>query len=297
MGSKKPQPPASKKPKETPAAAPPVPAPAPQPTTPPASPPRAAHEPRFVREASPAERKAALEAVLEKQAVPVVRAPPPPTTAPGRPMPPPFVMDSSPALRKAAVEQLAEESGVKSVLARAPWKRTPGTTVETAPPAPPVSPTPGAPQKEAPRATMTKAPIEATTGRSPQKTVILDSNALMMQFQFHIDIEREVKRILGGNYEVVVPSIVVEELDRLVKTATGKDQGVARMAAELARTFKVVESPGDGDVGILRLAEKLNAIVVTNDRALRARCRAKELPTIHMRSSAYLTIEGHVQGL
>jgi rRNA-processing protein FCF1 len=257
-------------------------------------PPSKAPEPKeasFVK-LSAAERKAAMEALLDKEGVAAPRPPPPVVPAPPPiPAPPPYVKESPAALRKAAVEQLAEESGVKSVLAKAPWKRGEAQPL----PAPP--PTPANPaERTGPKVAMTKAPLSPTTGKSPPNVIILDTNALMMQFQFHVDIEKEVKRILSGNYEIVIPTIVVHELERLAKQGTAKEQTEARMAVELAKTFKVVDAPGEGDTGILRLAEKMNAIVVTNDRRLRASCRAKNIPTIYMRNQAFLTIEGHIPG-
>lgn len=247
-------------------------------------------EPSFIREATAAERKAALEKVLEQQgldeAVQVTKNAP---EEPSAKEAPPFVRETSPADRKAVVEQLVEESGVASVLRKAPWKRA-------TEPAAPAAAQPGEPAAR-PRVTMTSTPIEQTTGRSAPRVVILDSNALMMQFQFHVDIEREVQRILNFAHEIVVPTIVVGELERIAKEGNMKEQGEARMAIELAKTFKVTESPGDGDTGILRLAEKLNAVVVTNDKVLRARLRAKDIPNIYMRSRAFLTIEGHIPGM
>lgn len=274
-------------------APPPKPAPAPRPAQrPPAAKP--VEEPLFVRQASPAERKAALEAVLHEEGV--AKAVQHAATAPPAPVLPGYVKESPASIRKAAVEQLAEESGVKGALAKAPWKRGPPAPPTPPPPAPPVPGEPQAP-RASPRVMMTNAPLAATTGKSAPKVVILDTNALMMQFQFHIDIEKEVNRILGGNYEVVVPSIVVDELHRIAKEQTGKDQGIARMAAELAKTFRIEDAPGDGDTGILKLAERLNAVVVTNDKRLRATLRAKDIPNIYMRSQAFLTLEGHLPGM
>ena len=255
-------------------------------------------DPDFVRKASPAERKAALEAILEREEIESAlphAAPPEPPAAP-EPAPA-FVREVSPLERKAAVEQLVEESGVAGVLAKAPWKRGPSAPVPPvhAPPTPP-TPAPPAP-RTAPRAVMTKAPIEQSAGRSAPRVVILDSNALMMQFQFHVDIEKEVRRLLSFNFDVVVPRIVLDELARIAKEGNQKEAGEARMALQLAQTFRIEDSPGDGDTGILRLAEKLNALVVTNDKVLRARLRAKDIPNIYMRSRAFLTIEGHIPGM
>lgn len=271
--------------------------------------------PTFVKEATAAERKAALQAILEREGVKELSIPTPhhtpmvsPPPQPPPMAPPSYVMESSPEARKAAVEALAEESGVKSALAKAPWKRQysgPIAPPTAALPAPPVAPAmpgvpgapPAAPPRTAPRVEMTKSPMAGAAGKSAPRTVILDSNALMMQFQFHVDIEKEVRRILNINFDVVVPSIVVDELNRLTKEGTGKEQAEARMAVELAKTFRIVAAPGDGDAGIMRLAESLNAVVVTNDKRLRAVLRAKDIPNIYMRSRAFLTLEGHIPGM
>lgn len=253
--------------------------------------PEPVHEPEFVKKASAADRKAALEAILEKEAIP---KPPPAAPPVAEPAPlPPVVREASPADRKAAVEQLVEESGVAGALSKAPWKRGP---VAPAPPVAPPQPAPPAP-RTAPRAVMTKAPFESTTGKSAPKVVILDSNALMMQFQFHVDIEREVRRILNINFDVVVPGVVVHELERLAKQGQQKEAAEARMALELAKTFRIEPTENDGDTAIFRLAERLNAIVVTNDKRLRAMLRAKAIPNIYMRSRAFLTLEGHIPGM
>ena len=125
------------------------------------------------------------------------------------------------------------------------------------------------------------------------RPVILDTNALMMQFQFYVDIEKELQRILNFPFQPVVPSSVVDELKRLGKGGTPKEKTEAKLALELAKTFRTEKvDGGDVDTQILRLAEKLNAVVVTNDRILRARLRAKGIPNVHMRSKAFLTMEG-----
>lgn len=131
-------------------------------------------------------------------------------------------------------------------------------------------------------------------GKQPRRFIILDTNALLMQFQFSVDIENELRRLLDFDFEVVVPDVVLGELRHLAGSMTGKDRGEALMALRLAHTFRLVRAEGPADTAILRLAEKLNGIVVTNDKILRARLRAKNLPNIHLRSKAFLTVEGHL---
>ena len=57
--------------------------------------------------------------------------------------------------------------------------------------------------------------------------MILDSSALMMCFEFSIDLEKELTRLLG-RYCIVVPSSIVRELEFLAKT-TGKKRGKAKL--------------------------------------------------------------------
>jgi len=249
------------------------------------------------KSASAAERKAAVEQLAEEAGLDDAIRQPGVSTAPATP--PREVKHVSPAERKAVVEQLAQDTGVAGALSKAPWKRksaAPSLPVDQPPPKPPAEGEEIV-DRQSPKRIMTEAPIARHGERGLPRFVILDTNALMMQFQFHVDIEREVRRILDFDYEIVVPQIVIDELEGLMNGASGKAAGEARMALELAKTFKVEESPGDGDTGILRLAERLNALVVTNDKRLRARLRAMDLPSIYMRSRAFLTVDGHIPGL
>ena len=78
------------------------------------------------------------------------------------------------------------------------------------------------------------------------KLVILDTNALLAQFQFGIDIKEELFRLLGA-YEIVIPSSVLDELDNV------KDR-YARIARKFAEKFRVITTNKKGDESILALA-------------------------------------------
>lgn len=128
---------------------------------------------------------------------------------------------------------------------------------------------------------------------SQERPVVVDTNALMMQFQYYLELESELQRVMPGAFRVVVPEAVIDELERLVEANDGKQAEEARMAIELAGTFEVVPSKKAGDEAIIELASKLDdAVVVTNDKLLRARLRAKGIPNVHMRSKAFLSVEG-----
>ncbi len=115
------------------------------------------------------------------------------------------------------------------------------------------------------------------------KLVILDTNALLAQFQFRIDIKEELFRLLGA-YEVLIPSSVLDELDNV------KDR-YARVARKFAETFRVIETNKKGDESILVLARAMRTIVVTNDKALRKRLKNEGISVIYLRQKKYLALD------
>lgn len=116
--------------------------------------------------------------------------------------------------------------------------------------------------------------------------VVVDANALMMPFQFGLNLDLELGRLVPG-CEMVVPSSVVAEL-RAVFEKT-KDPH-ARSALSLAPKYRCVKVEGSGDEAVLELARRLGAIVVTNDRGLRARAQAAGLDVIGLRGKNHLEI-------
>lgn len=105
--------------------------------------------------------------------------------------------------------------------------------------------------------------------------VILDSNALLMPFQFKIDIQSEIEMLLG-KVSIVVPSCVVEELSRMNLPA-------ARGALRYAKRFIIVQSRAKGDRGVIEVAKKQKAAVVTNDQELIRILKKSSILVIRMR--------------
>lgn len=107
----------------------------------------------------------------------------------------------------------------------------------------------------------------------------------MLPFQFRINLDAELRRLLG-DCDVYVPSSVLAELEGL---ATGDRRG--RAALELARRYPVHETDLSGDEAVLAAAEALAACVVTSDRALLAALRERRIPRITLRSRTHLVLE------
>lgn len=114
--------------------------------------------------------------------------------------------------------------------------------------------------------------------------VVLDTNALLMPFEFRLNIDLELQRLLG-DFEVYVPGPVIGELRRT-------ESKHAEVALKLARKYQIFETSIQGDNGVIEAARQLGAFVVTNDFIMRGKLRRLGLKTIFLRSNNHLTIDG-----
>lgn len=119
--------------------------------------------------------------------------------------------------------------------------------------------------------------------------VVMDANALMMPFQFGVNLDMELKRLFG-DLPVLVPSSVLGELARSADRAAGKG------ALSLARKYRTVDTKLLGDDAVLDVAKRMSAAVVTNDRGLIRRLRAEGIPVVRLRSERYLELSEHGVG-
>jgi uncharacterized protein len=117
------------------------------------------------------------------------------------------------------------------------------------------------------------------------QVVLLDANALLMPFQFSLNLDAELRRLLG-DVDVVVPGPVRAELSGLAR-----DDRTARAAERLARRYRTIESAGAADDALVELAKTLKAVVVTNDQPLLDRLRQAGIPRISLRSRNHLVLE------
>ncbi len=124
--------------------------------------------------------------------------------------------------------------------------------------------------------------------------VILDSNFLMLPFQFNVDIQAELDRIIEGGYKFYVPQEVLNELNYLkIKAEKQSDRKLANMALEYAKRFETIEGGDEeADKAIIDIAKK-DTIVCTNDKALKKKLREIKVPVIFLRQKTKLEIEGY----
>jgi rRNA-processing protein FCF1 len=144
----------------------------------------------------------------------------------------------------------------------------------------------------------------ATDRLRDSPVIILDTNALFMPFQFKLNLDSQLEELLG-DYQIIIPHCVFNELRRLEKTEKFGTFAL-RLAGkktppEWYLTFEKefiakleLENTKSGDITIdtelLRIAMALNGIVLTNDRELQKTLRAHGLRTISLRARKYLKL-------
>jgi len=122
------------------------------------------------------------------------------------------------------------------------------------------------------------------------RQVILDSSALLMLFEFSLNLDSELTRLLGV-YDVVIPLPIIDELKTLSQRGDGRKSRMAHAALQLAQTFAHIAIAGKGDDALMAYAQTHACIIITNDKALRK--RLKEIPrqVIFLRNKKTLVIE------
>ena len=101
----------------------------------------------------------------------------------------------------------------------------------------------------------------------------------MIPFQFHIDIFQEIEYLLQKKVDFIVPSAVKQELTS-ISARGGEGSSEASLALQLASRCRVVEvslQPEETvDDAIVKAAQKLSAVVATNDIELKKKLKGAE---------------------
>ncbi|MGB1586344.1 MAG: PIN domain-containing protein [Thermoplasmatota archaeon] len=111
--------------------------------------------------------------------------------------------------------------------------------------------------------------------------LVVDTNALLLPFRDGTDLQGEVERLLGA-VTWVVPSCVLDELNVLAE-GNGKDARAAKMALQLATSWQHEATSLPGDDGVLEVATRLGAAVLTDDKRLVAEAKQRGLRVLRSR--------------
>lgn len=129
-------------------------------------------------------------------------------------------------------------------------------------------------------------------GDKIRKKVILDTSALLMFFEFSIDWEQEVARLLHA-YQIVVPDGVVKELNMLSNKGTGEKKRNAKTALKFIPRYETIKTRAENaDEAVIEAAKTTQGVVFTNDSALRKQLRDEGIPVLLLRGRKKLALDG-----
>ena len=123
------------------------------------------------------------------------------------------------------------------------------------------------------------------------KRVILDTNFLIMPYQFGVDIFEDIPKVVLEEHEIVTLGGVIRELEHLAKSK-GKDSLAARIGLELVtrKGIRVVHAEEkDVDDAIIGLSDQ-ETIVATNDKGLMKRLKHKNVKILYLRGKNRLEL-------
>lgn len=115
--------------------------------------------------------------------------------------------------------------------------------------------------------------------------VVADTNALLLPFKHKFNIDFELESLVG-NHELIIPEPIVGELKKLAQ-----ENKVAKAALKLAHTKKSMPAEYAGDDSVLELAERLKAIIFSNDKEVINKARAKGLKIIRLKEGNRLAFD------
>lgn len=125
------------------------------------------------------------------------------------------------------------------------------------------------------------------------KTIILDTNFLVDCLSWKVDFFRELDRICSFTYTLAVVDKTVNELDTIIATAKPDVKIGAKLAKQLIAKKRIsviaTDKKGYTDTLILKATGK-DAVVATQDQALKRRLKAKAIPVIIIRQKKYLQL-------
>ncbi len=137
--------------------------------------------------------------------------------------------------------------------------------------------------------------METDRGRSDKlKCAIIDTNILMYVFLKKIDVISQLYEF--GFKRIIIPRCVIEELEKLAKSLTGKERLAAKFALKLIEgcDFEILECERKSDDSLLELAAIHNCYLITNDKVLKRRAKEIGIPVGYIKEMNRLEITDEV---
>jgi rRNA-processing protein FCF1 len=113
-----------------------------------------------------------------------------------------------------------------------------------------------------------------------------------MIFEFSIDLESELTRLLGS-HKIYIPESVVNEIEIILEKGKGNQKKLATPALHFIKKYPILTHSqfDNADDAIVQIASENKKVVVTNDKELRIRLKEKNVPRIFLRGKQQLVFE------
>lgn len=119
-----------------------------------------------------------------------------------------------------------------------------------------------------------------------------------MMFQLDVDIVMELQNLLPSYYDLIVPSVVIDELTTLKKKSKGKNKLAASIAYTIANKepFNIINIKKTDHVDnlLLKFCNDTD-VLCTNDKILRKRARKRNITVVYLRQHRYLEVDGYIK--
>ncbi len=126
------------------------------------------------------------------------------------------------------------------------------------------------------------------------RKILLDTNFLMICFQFKVDIFTQIDKISAFNYRLFVLDKSIDELKKIVEEQKGKHKDAAKIALKLIAIKNIgiikTKSNEKTDDIILDIASKEDFIVATQDKDLKRRLINQSVSIIVLKQKKTLVI-------
>jgi hypothetical protein len=109
------------------------------------------------------------------------------------------------------------------------------------------------------------------------RCAVLDTNILILMYSQKVDVLSQLH--FQGFSEIIIPKSVVEELESIIQSLSGRNRVAAKLALNMIREGKirVVEAQKKGDNALLEVAERYGCYLITNDSNLRKRAKNRKI--------------------
>ncbi|HLD05312.1 MAG TPA: hypothetical protein VJG90_06350 [Candidatus Nanoarchaeia archaeon] len=122
------------------------------------------------------------------------------------------------------------------------------------------------------------------------KTVVLDTNFLLIPELYRVDIFAGIQELMNEPYELCIMDKTIDELNKIVQTAKTKDKEAAKLALQLIKQKDLKRLPCSDTVDECILNGPVD-YAATQDRDLKRALKAKGVKIITLRQKNYLKVE------